>query len=195
MKLIRKLYDWVISLAGHRHAVWFLALIAFIESSVFPIPPDALLIPMILANRDKAWLYAGVCTVASVLGGAAGYAIGYFLYDTVGHPLLEFYGYSEKFETFSGKYNDYGIWIVLGAGLTPFPYKVITIASGVTQLNFPLFMLSSVVARGLRFYLVGALLWRFGPPIREFIEKYLGWVTLAGFILLIGGFVSIKYLL
>lgn len=181
--------------AGHKHALWFLAFVSFIESSLFPIPPDILLIPMILAHPNKAWLYALVCSVASVLGGMLGYAMGYFLYDSIGLSILEFYGYADKFDSFQERYNEWGAWIVLMAGVTPFPYKIITIASGVTQLNFTVFILSSILARGIRFFLVAALLWKFGAPIRQFIEKYLGAVVTLGFIVLIGGFIVAKYLI
>ncbi|MGF1562184.1 MAG: YqaA family protein [Geminicoccaceae bacterium] len=176
------------------YALAFLAFIAFIESSVFPIPPDVLLIPLILAHRNRAWLIAGVCTVFSVLGGFAGYAIGYLLYDTLGQPILEFYGYADKFSTFTGWYNDFGAWIVFTAGLTPFPYKVITIASGVTGLDLVTFAVASILSRGLRFFIVAGLLYAFGPPIKAFIERNLGWLTVVFVVLLFGGFVALKLL-
>lgn len=191
--MLRRLYDWVMGLAAHRNATWVLAAVSFIESSVFPIPPDAMLIPMALADRRKAWLYAMVATVASVLGGIVGYLIGYFLYDTLGQAILEFYGKMDKFDSFTAKYNEYGAAIVFFAGLTPFPYKVITIASGVTKMAVPVFIAASVVSRGMRFFLVCGLLYWFGPPIKDFIEKYLGWLTLIFGILLVGGFVAIRY--
>ncbi|WP_421876281.1 YqaA family protein [Pacificispira sp.] len=195
MFLIRHLYDWTLSLAAHRHAIWWLAAVSFIESSVFPIPPDALLIPMILAAREKAFRYAFVCTVASVLGGLAGYGIGYFLFDTVGQPLVALYGAQDALAGVQADFADNGWWIVLGGGMTPFPYKVVTIASGALSLDPMAFTAASVVGRGLRFFLVAALLWKFGAPIRDFIEKRLGLVVAAGFILLIGGFLLIKVLL
>ncbi len=191
--MLRRLYDWVMELAAHRHATGVLAVVAFIESSVFPIPPDAMLIPMALANRGRAWLYATVATVASVLGGLVGYAIGYFLYDTVGQAIISFYGLAAKFANFSAKYNEHGLAIVFFAGLTPFPYKVITIASGVTKMALPVFIAASVVSRSMRFFLVCGLLYWFGPPIKLFIEKYLGWLTLIAGLLLVGGFVAIRY--
>ena len=193
--MLRRLYDWVMGLAGHRNATGALAIVAFVESSIFPIPPDALLIPMVLANRTRAWLYASVATAASVTGGLAGYAIGYFLFDTVGQAIIEFYGLAEKFGSFSAKYNDNGLAIVFFAGLTPLPYKVITIASGVTKMAVPAFVAASVVSRGMRFFLVCGLLYWFGQPIKVFIERYLGWLTLAMGILLVGGFVAIRYLI
>jgi len=181
-------------LAGHRHATPALAAVSFIESSVFPIPPDIMLIPMVLADRTKAFRIALVCTLASVLGGFLGYAIGVFLFEEVGKPMLEFYGYGAKFDVFQAKYNDWGAWAVFIAGVTPFPYKVITILSGVTSLNLGIFFIASVAARGLRFFLVAALLWKFGEPIQVFIEKYLGLLFVAFCVLLIGGFVLIKVL-
>ena len=193
--MLRRLYDWTMGLAGHRHALWALAAIAFIESSVFPIPPDVLIIPMVLAARERAWRIALVCTLASVLGGLAGYGIGAFLFDSLGRALLEFYGYMERFSDFQARYNEWGAWIVAGAGFTPFPYKVITIASGATGLDLGVFMTASVLARGARFFILAALLWKFGPPIRAFIERYLGWLTLLFFLLLFGGFLVVRYVL
>ena len=192
--MLRRLFDWTMALAEHRHAVAILALIAFIESSVFPIPPDVLLIPMVLAARRRAWLIASVCTLASVAGGVAGYGIGYFLFESVGRPLFEFYGYMDAFATFQSRFNEWGAWIVAGAGLTPFPYKVITIASGVTGLDPLVFMVASVMSRGARFFLLAALLWYFGPPIRAFIENHLGKLTVAFFAVLLGGFILAGYM-
>lgn len=192
--MLHRLYDWTMRLAAHRHALLALAAVSFIESSVFPIPPDVLLIPMVLARRDRAWLYAAVCTIASVLGGIAGYAIGYFLFEELGRPLLDFYHYGAQFETFRGQYNAWGAWIVFGAGLTPFPYKVITIASGVTALDPTTFMVASLLSRGARFFLVAALLWYFGPPIRRFVENNLGMVVTVFFVLLLGGFAVLRFL-
>ena len=191
---LHALYGWTLEQASKPHALALLALVAFVESSVFPVPPDVLLIPMVLAARSRAWLIAGVCTVASVAGGMFGYAIGALLFDTIGAAVLDFYGYLEKFETFKEGYNSYGAWIVFGAGLTPFPYKVITIASGVTQLDLTTFTIASILARGLRFFLIAALLWWLGEPIRRFIEKNLGWLTLVFFVLLFGGFLVLKLL-
>ncbi len=192
--MLRGLYDWTMGLAGHRHALPALALVAFIESSLFPIPPDILIIPMILAARPRAWRIAAVATAASVVGGLLGYAIGAGLYETVGRPVLEFYGYGAKFEEFRGAYNDWGAWIVAGAGFTPFPYKVITIASGVTGLNLAVFMVASLVSRGARFFLLAVLLWYFGPPVRRLIEANLPLLATLFFVLLFGGFLAIRYL-
>jgi membrane protein YqaA with SNARE-associated domain len=191
--MLRALYDRTMRIAGHRNAMGGLAAVSFVESSVFPIPPDVLIIPMVIADRAKAWRIALVCTVASVLGGLLGYAIGYFLYDTLGQAILAFYGYTEKFEDFRQFYADWGFWFVMAAGFTPFPYKVITITSGVLALNPLVFLVASVVSRGARFYIVSGLLWYFGPPIKAFIEKHLGWLMVLFFVLLLGGFVAIKY--
>jgi membrane protein YqaA with SNARE-associated domain len=192
--VLRRLYDWTMRLAAGRHAGAGLAAVAFVESSFFPIPPDLLLIPMVLADRAKAWRYAVIATVASVVGGMLGYAIGAFLFDQIATPLLQFYGYEDQFRRFASWYNDWGAWIVFAAGVTPFPYKVITIASGATGLNFAVFMLASVVSRGLRFFIVAGLLYWVGPPIRDFIERRLGLVFTVFMVLLIGGFVVARYL-
>lgn len=193
--MIRRLYDWTIEQAQKPYAERMLAVVSFVESSVFPIPPDVLLIPMIIAERLKAFRFALVCTIASVLGGVAGYAIGVFLYDQVGQPVLEALGHGDKFATFQEQYDEWGAWAVLFAGLTPFPFKVITILSGAVALDIWVFIFASVVARGARFFLEAGLLWYFGEPIRAFIEKYLGWVAAACLILLIGGFVLAKYMI
>ncbi len=193
--MLRRLYDWTMALAGHRNAKGALAAVAFVESSVFPIPPDVLLIPMVLAARAGAWMIAGWATIASVLGGLLGYAIGLFFYESIGQPLIEAYGYGDKFADFQGRYQEWGAWIVFIAGVTPFPYKVITITSGVVQLDIWVFTIASVLARGLRFYVVAALLWYFGPPIRDFIEKRLGLMFTIFCVLLVGGFVAARYLL
>ncbi|MEV8465510.1 YqaA family protein [Fluviibacterium sp. DFM31] len=192
--MIRRLYEWTMGLAETRYALMALAFVAFVESSVFPIPPDILMIPMILAAPRRAWLIAGIATVSSVLGGLFGYYIGYALFDTVGRPVLEFYGKDAYFDEFALRYNEWGAWAVLVAGVTPFPYKVITILSGSTALSLPVFMVASVVARGLRFFIVAGLLWKFGPPIRDFIEKRLGLMFTLFVALLLGGFYVVKFL-
>ncbi|MEX2517776.1 MAG: YqaA family protein [Paracoccaceae bacterium] len=192
--MLRRLYDWTIAFAESPHAIWALAIVSFIESSVFPIPPHALLIPMVIA-RPASWAkFAFVCSVASVLGGVLGYALGSFAFDSIGGPVLEFYGYAERFDLFAARYNEYGAWAVLFAGLTPFPFKIITILSGATALNFPIFLLASVIARFAIFFAIAALLWKIGPPIRVFIEKRLGLITTIFMILLFGGFAAAKYL-
>lgn len=192
--MLRPLYDWTLRLGATPYALWALAAIAFIESSVFPIPPDVLLIPMVLAARDRAWLFAAVATVASVLGGFAGYAIGFGLFEAVGQPILEFYHATEQFERFRAGYNQWGAWIVAFFGVTPFPYKVITIASGVTELNLFSFGVASLLSRGARFFLVAALLWYFGQPIRRFIERNFGLLSILFFVLLFAGFLAIGFL-
>jgi membrane protein YqaA with SNARE-associated domain len=192
--MLRRLYDWTFSLAQTPYALYALAFIALIESSFFAIPPDVLLIPMVLAAPKRAWLIASVCTIASVLGGGLGYYIGSQLFDVVGMPLLEFYGKMDQFDTFQDHFNEYGHWAVLFAGVTPFPYKVITITSGATGLPFAQFMIWSLVARALRFFIVAALLWKFGAPIKYFIEKRLGLVFTVFIILLVGTFYLVKYL-
>ncbi len=193
--MLRRLYDWTLTFAIHRRAPWALAALAFMESSFFPIPPDVVLIPMVLADRRRAFWLALICTLASVAGGFFGYAIGYYLFELIGRPLVEFYGYGDQFARFTESYNAYGAWIVAAFGFTPFPYKVITIASGVAGLNIFVFALASIVSRGARFFLVAALLWYFGEPIRRFIEKYLGILTVLFFVILVGTFVAVKYLL
>jgi len=193
--VLRGLYDWTMGLAGHRHAMVALFLVAFVESSVFPIPPDVLIIPMVLAARERAWRIAALATLASVVGGLAGYAIGALFYESIGRPIVELYGYAEQFARFQERYNQWGAWIVAVFGFTPFPYKVITIASGITQLDLGVFTLASVLSRGARFFLVSALLWYFGPPIRRFIESNLGALTIVFVALLLGGFAIVKYLL
>jgi membrane protein YqaA with SNARE-associated domain len=191
--MLQGLYDWTMRLGASRYAVWALAAVAFVESSFFPIPPDVLLIPMILAARSRAWRLAAVCTVASVLGGYFGYFVGLTLFGNVGEPVIALYGMEHAFEVFTEKYNKLGAWIVFTFGVTPFPYKVVTIASGVTQLDPLVFGIASAASRGLRFFLVATLIWYFGPPIRAFVERYLGWMTLAFIVLLVGGFVLLKF--
>ena len=189
--MLRGLYNWTMSLASSPYALWALAAVAFIESSFFPIPPDVLMIPMIIAAPRRAFLIAGIATVASVAGGLFGYYIGAVLFDSVAQPILDFYGKGQHFADFAVKYNEYGAWAVLIAGVTPFPFKVITIASGATGLSLPVFFFASVVARLLRFFLVAGLLWKFGEPIRDLIERRLGLVFIVFCVLLIGGFMVV----
>ncbi|MCR9220035.1 MAG: DedA family protein [Alphaproteobacteria bacterium] len=191
---LRRLYDWMMDKAAHEHAVWWLAVVSFAESSFFPIPPDVMLIPMVIARPDRALLYAAVCTAASVAGGLAGYAIGFFLFDQIGQPIVDFYAAAEALEAVRAQYAEYGWWIVFGGGLTPVPYKIITIASGALTLDPLAFAGASVVGRGLRFFAVALLLWKFGPPIRRLIEERFGLMTLIFFTLLVGGFAALKYL-
>ncbi len=191
--MLQRLYDRLMKLASHRHAMWWLAAISFIESSVFPIPPDVMLIPMVLADRRKAWLYAGVATIASVVGGWLGYAIGAVLFETVGRPIIEFYHLGPGFAAFQAKFNEYGAWIVLIKGMTPIPYKLVTIASGVTRLDPLVFTLASIGSRSIRFFLVAGLLYFFGEPIRDFIERRLTLVTTTFVLALVGGFVVLRF--
>lgn len=192
--MLKRLYNWTLKLAESPHALWALAFVAFVESSVFPIPPDILMIPMIIARPRKAFLIAGIALAASVAGGILGYYIGWGLFESIGRPVLEFYGKAHSFAEFSEKYNSYGAWVVLVAGVTPFPFKVITILSGSTGLNFGVFLVASILARGLRFFLVAALLWKFGEPIRDFIEKRLGLMFTLLVVILAAGFYAVKFL-
>jgi membrane protein YqaA with SNARE-associated domain len=192
--MLRRLYDWTLSLAAHPRALWALALVAFVEASVFPIPPDVLMIAMIIAAPSRAFLIAGVATLASVAGGLLGYGIGYFAFDSIGRPALEALGKGAAIEAFNTRFNDFGFWSVLIAGVTPFPFKVITIMSGWTGLPLDIFLGTSLIARALRFYVVAALLWKFGPPIRDFIERRLGLMFTLFVVLLIGGFWALRWL-
>ena len=188
--MLRRLYDWTLAQAQSPYALWVLAAVAFVESSVFPIPPDVLMIPMIIARPNKAFLIAAVATVSSVLGGMLGYAIGAFAFDTVGRPILEALGKADSMAAFNERFNGVGFWAVLIAGVTPFPYKVITIMSGWTAMPLATFIVTSIIARALRFFIVAALLWKFGEPIRDFIERRLGLVFILFCLLLVGGFLA-----
>ena len=190
--MLRALYDWTMAQATHPRALWILAFVAFVESSVFPIPPDVLMIPMILARPKQAWLIALVALVASVAGGLLGYAIGAFAFDQIGSPMLAAMGKGAAMEAFNTRFNDFGFWPVLIAGITPFPYKVITIMSGWTGLPLGTFIVTSIIARGVRFFLIAALLYKFGAPVRDFIERRLGLVFIVFVVLLLGGFYLVK---
>ncbi|QUJ77525.1 DedA family protein [Sulfitobacter albidus] len=192
--MIQRLYDWTIHLAEHRHAMWVLAIVAFIESSVFPIPPDVIMIPMILARPSRAFVIAGVALLASVLGGLLGYAIGALAFETLGEPILTALGKGDAMAEFAERFNNMGFWAILTAGVTPFPYKVITIMSGWTAMPMGVFIATSILARGLRFFLVAGLLWKFGAPVRDFIERRLPLMFTLAVALLIGGFYAIKFL-
>ncbi|MEA2906212.1 MAG: hypothetical protein QOG83_2399 [Alphaproteobacteria bacterium] len=185
--MLRRLYDWCIAAAGKPHASWILGTVSFVESSFFPVPPDAMLIPMALARPDKAYSYAFLCTWTSVAGGLLGYFIGAALYDTVGHWLIALYGYGDKVEAFRDAYARYGTWIILLKGVTPIPYKIVTITSGFAGYNIILFFVFSIIARGMRFFLVAFLLNRYGIQARAMIEERLGlWVTIAAVLLVVG---------
>ncbi|MBB3994590.1 membrane protein YqaA with SNARE-associated domain [Sulfitobacter undariae] len=192
--MIQRLYDWTLGLAEHRHALWVLALVSFLESSMFPIPPDIIMIPMIIARPNRAFLIASVALVASVLGGMLGYAIGAMAFDALGEPILRALGKADSMAEFATTFNDMGFWAVLAAGITPFPYKVITIMSGWTGMPLATFIATSILARGLRFFLVALLLWKFGAPVRDFIERRLPLMFTLALALLIGGFFAIKLL-
>jgi membrane protein YqaA with SNARE-associated domain len=191
---MRRLYDWVIRLAGHPRAIPAMGVVSFAESSFFPIPPDVMLVPMILANRQKAFTIAFVCTVCSVLGGLLGYAIGYYFFETIGAWVVKTYGLQAGLEKFRDEFTRYGTWVILIKGLTPIPYKLVTIASGAAHFDLFTFVWASIVTRGLRFFLVAALLWKYGEPIRAFIEKRLTLVMWTFLIVLVGGFVAVKFL-
>ena len=192
--MLRRAYDWCIAAADKPYALWLMGAISFAESSFFPIPPDTMLIPMSHAHPKRAWTFATVCTLASVAGGVLGYAIGALLYDTVGHWLISLYGYGNKVEAFREAYARWGTWIILLKGLTPIPYKIVTITSGFAGYNIWLFIVFSIIARGLRFYLVAFLLNRYGEQARATIEERLGlWVTV-GAVVLVAGIAAALYL-
>ena len=191
--MLKQLYSYVMSLASHPKAEMVLFIVAFVESSFFPIPPDVILIPMIVVNFDRAFRYAFICTLGSVIGGVAGYGIGYFLFDSVGEDIIKFYGVEKHFETFREWYAEFDVYIVAVAGVTPLPYKVVTIASGILQANFASFLIASALSRGVRFYLVAWLLWRGGPSLKGWIERKLYPLTMAAGIVFILAVVMIKF--
>ena len=191
---MRRLYDWVMGLAQHPRAIPAMGVVSFAESSFFPIPPDVMLVPMVLANRHKAFTIAAVCTVTSVLGGLLGYAIGYYFFETIGAWVIKTYGLQAGMEKFRDEFARWGIWVILIKGLTPIPYKLVTIASGAAHFDLFTFVWASIVTRGARFFIVAALLWKYGEPIQDFIEKRFTLVSWAFLIALVGGFVAVKYL-
>jgi membrane protein YqaA with SNARE-associated domain len=190
--MLKKTYDALMRLSASRQAPTALAAVSFAESSFFPIPPDVMLVPMVLADRSKAWWYATIATVSSVIGGIAGYAIGFYLLELVGKPILAFYGKSDGLAAFTQAFADYGFWVLVTKGMTPIPYKVLTIAAGVAHMNLWSFIVASIIARAMRFFLVAGLLYYFGEPIRDFIEKRLILVTTVVVVSIIGGFVALK---
>jgi membrane protein YqaA with SNARE-associated domain len=192
--MLRRLYDWCVNAAGRPYATWLMGFVSFIESSFFPIPPDAMLIPMSLARPDRAFFYAHVCTLTSVAGGVLGYVIGAVLYESVGAWLIALYGYGDKVEAFREAYAAWGAWIILLKGMTPIPYKIITITSGFAGYNFLMFVLLSFVARGMRFYLVAFLLYRYGERARAIIEERLEFWTIIALIVLVAGIIAALYL-
>ncbi len=194
MNILRKTYDWTIEKSKSPKAVWFLSLVSFTESSIFPIPPDIILIPMIIARRINAFFYALVCTISSVIGGVIGYCIGFFFFKSLGILIINYYGLQNQFDNFEQYYQVFGIWLVLGAGFTPFPFKFITIASGFFGFNIFIFILASLIARGLRFYILAFLLKIYGQTIEKLIDKYFNLLAILFFILLIGFILIIKFL-
>jgi membrane protein YqaA with SNARE-associated domain len=191
--MLRRIYDWCVASADKPYALWVLGAVSFAESSFFPVPPDIMLLPMSLARPQRAWLFATLCTVASVAGGVLGYAIGALLYDSVGQWLINLYGLAGKVEAFRASYAEWGAWIIIGKGLTPIPYKLVTITSGFAGYNLGLFILCSIIARGGRFFVVAILLNRYGDIIRAEIEKRLGlWVSLLAAVLIAGFIVAVK---
>jgi membrane protein YqaA with SNARE-associated domain len=192
--MLRKMYDWCVAAAGKPSATWSMGAVSFVESSFFPIPPDAMLIPMSLARPDKAYYFATVCTLTSVAGGILGYAIGYFLYESLGLWLMQIYGYGDKVDAFQQSYKEWGAWIIVLKGLTPIPYKIVTIASGFAHYPILPFILLSFIARGMRFYLVAFLINRYGDRARTIIEERLGlWTTIAA-VVVVGGIIGAIYL-
>jgi membrane protein YqaA with SNARE-associated domain len=192
--MLRALYDRVLALAAHRRAPAYLAAVSFAESSVFPIPPDAMLIPMCIARPERAYRYAAVCTAASVLGGVLGYLIGLYLFEALAEPVLRAYGYADALARFQGWYDRWGALVILIKGLTPIPYKIVTIASGAAHFSFAAFLAASVATRGARFFLLAFLLRRFGPPVRDFIERRLTLVTTGAAAGIVLGFVALRAL-
>lgn len=192
--MIRAIYDRAMRSAESPNAVAVLAFISFLESSIFPIPPDLLLVPMVLAARQRAWYLALVCTVSSVIGGFAGYAIGNLLFDSVGHWIISTYGLAAKYDQLKEHFAQNGFIYIVLKGMTPIPFKLVTIASGALQFDLASFGFASVLCRAPRFFLVAGLLWWFGPVVRVFVEKYLVWVTTAALALVVAGFVILKYL-
>ena len=192
--MFRRMYDWTLEKAEHPWALWIMASISFIESSIFPITPLVMVIPMVLARPDRAWIIAGVCTLASTAGGVFGWWLGATFFDEIGRPILEFYGKVAEFEETAEMFRRNGFEAVFLAAFTPFPYKVITIASGLAELPLGTLISASLAGRGLQFFLVAGILWYAGPPARVFIDKYFGIVATVGGLLLIGGFVVVKIL-
>jgi len=191
---MKNIYDWMMRTASDKRAPYALGAVSFIESSFFPIPPDVMLIPMVLSNREKAWWYATIATVTSVLGGLLGYAIGYYAYEAVGLPILKFYGKEHALYSFIQFVHEYGVPAIIIKGATPIPFKVVTIAAGVAKMDLLAFIGATIVARSMRFYLVAGLLYFFGQPIKEFIERRLTLVTTVFVVVLVSGFVAVKYL-
>jgi membrane protein YqaA with SNARE-associated domain len=192
--MLRRLYDWTLSLAARPSAPYALAAVSFAESSFFPVPPDVMLVPMMLARPDRAWTYALICTLTSVVGGVLGYLIGLFLYDSIGSWLFQVYGLTEGAETFRHSYAEYGHWVILLKGLTPIPYKLVTITSGFAGYSLFWFVVLSVITRGARFFVIALLMTRFGPVIKSLIDRHFNLIAAVALVALVGGFVAFRYL-
>ncbi len=192
---LRRIYDHCLLLMSRPGGIWVLFWVAVVESSVFPIPPDVFLMALAIAVPAKAFIFALVCTVGSVLGGMLGYGLGYFFMDLVGHRIIEIYGMADQFGQVQALYQQYDAWAVGAAGFTPLPYKLFTLTAGAFELNFATFSLASLISRGARFFMVAAFIYYFGPAIRGFIERYFNLLTIVFLVLLIGGFVVFKTLL
>ena len=192
--MLQRLYDWTMEKAAHRHAVWWLMAFAFAEATFFPLPADILLVPMVIAAREQAWRLSFFCAIASATGGELGYAIGYFLFEEVGKPILEFYNYMDQFESIQEQYNKYGELIVAIGAISPIPYKAVTITSGVAQMDFIAYTVTSYVTRMIRFFAVGGALYLFGPALKKFMDENLRLASTIFMILFIGGFVAIFWL-
>ena len=191
--MLKRVYDWCIAAADKPYALWIMAAVSFAESSFFPIPPDVMLLPMSLARPKKAWFFATICTIASVAGGVVGYGIGALLYDSVGQWLMHIYNLTDKVETFRQSYAEWGSVIILVKGLTPIPYKLVTITSGFAGYNIWLFILCSIIARGGRFFVLAVLLNRYGDTIRHELEKRLTmWVVIGALVLVAGFYIAVK---
>ena len=186
--MFKRLYHWTLSLAESPRATWALGAIAFAESSFFPIPPDVILVPMSLARPKRAYFYAGICTLASVAGGILGYAIGWLLWDSVGSWLINLYGYASRMDTVKAGYDQWGWLFILVKGLTPIPYKLVTIVSGLLAYNFPLFVALSLVTRGARFFILAGLLTKFGGPIKDLLERHFATFMIGVVVMIVGGF-------
>lgn len=193
--LLRRIYDWCMKWLASPYGVWILFCVAFVESSFFPIPPDVFLIALCIAIPRKSFRYAAICTVGSVIGGAFGYGLGFWFMDSVGQAILALYHLSDKYDLVREVYQKYDVWAVGTAGFTPLPYKLFTISAGVFHLNFPSFMLISLFSRAARFFLVAALIWKFGAPIKVFIERYFNILSIVFMLLLAGGFLAFKWLM
>lgn len=191
---MKKLYLWLLEKSKHRHAPWYLALVSFTESSISFIPPDPMMVPMIVAHKERAWFLAFLTTVSSVLGGALGYVIGFYLFDHLGVPILETYGLMEKIKAFQEFFNEWGFWAIVVKAFTPIPFKLVTITAGALKFNFALFMLASTISRSIRFYLEAAIVWKWGAQMNKIIVENIMLISTLFLAVLIAGFLALKYL-